>query len=75
MKKIIRSIAERLGVATGYHVAAYSSYLGEQRTGSMTVQMTPWLHADNYAELIDYIKEAQGHKQPPSITSITKLGL
>lgn len=38
--------------------------------------MRPWIHVDNYAELMDFIKrEATRPASAPSITSITKLGI
>lgn len=43
---------------------------------SMTVTMRPWLHIDNYMELVNYIKsEATRPASTPSITSVTKLGI
>ena len=42
----------------------------------MTVTMRPWLHIDNYMELVNYIKsEATRPASTPSITSVTKLGI
>ncbi len=78
MKNLIRKIAKLAGMATDYHVAAMywqDSHMSST-TMSMTVTLRPWLHSDNYMELIDFL-----HKQAtrptadmPVITSITKLG-
>ncbi len=77
MRKQLRTVAYWLGVSTAYHVAA--SYKQDSHIGmsviSMTVRIRPWLHDDNYRELMDYIKsQAVRAAEMPSITSITKLG-
>lgn len=41
----------------------------------MTCVVKPWLHADNYRELIDYVAgKCPEAKSTPCITSITRLG-
>jgi len=78
IRNIIRRIARRIGVKTSYHIAAMymrdSHVSGSQL--SMTCTMKPWLHADNYRELVDFVKsQAPGAVSDPSITSITRLGI
>ena len=77
MKKHIRAIAEWLGMSTSYHVAA--TYNRDSHTGfsviSLTVDVKPWIHADNYREVVDYVgSKAERIVGSPTITSITKLG-
>ena len=78
MRKFIRRFALWLGVVTEYHVSAtYSqdSHIGFS-TMSLTVAIKPWLHGDNYKELVEFVnKEATRPSSTPTITSITKLGL
>ena len=73
----LRRLARALGWSTSYHVAA--TYNRDSHIGfsviSMTVSVRPWLHADNYSELVAYVKtQAERPVGTPSITSITKLG-
>ena len=77
MRKQIRAAARWLGFFSVYHVCAdyqRDSHIGTS-TISMTVRVRPWLHEDNYRELMEYV-ESQAHRpaKMPSITSITKLG-
>lgn len=76
-RRALRRLAHALGWSTSYHVAA--TYNRDSHVGfsviSMTVSVRPWLHADNYSELVDYVKtQADRIVGTPSITSITKLG-
>jgi hypothetical protein len=78
MKQILRSVALRLGWKTSYHVAA--TYSRDSHIGysviSLTVDMLPWLHTDNYKELIDHMNsQADRPVGLPTITSITRLGV
>lgn len=77
VKQILRSVARRLGWKTSYHVAA--TYNRDSHIGfsviSLTVDMLPWLHTDNYKELVDYVEtQADRIVGKPTITSITRLG-
>jgi hypothetical protein len=77
MRKLLRRLASLIGWRTSYHVAA--TYQQDSHVGwsvlSMTCEVTPWLHADNYAELMDYVKaKATRPASMPTITSITRLG-
>lgn len=78
MRKTLRRVARRLGIATTYHVAALYHQDSHMSTStlSMTVTLLPWLHADNYRELIEYLhtQATRPTKEMPVITSITKLG-
>ena len=78
MRKLLRRFAHWLGYTTSYHVSA--TYQQDSHVGfsvlAMTVTMRPWLHVDNYTELVNYIKsEATRPASTPSITSVTKLGI
>ena len=78
MKKLIRHVAFLLGVRTVYHVSAVyrrDSYVTDSLV-TLIVPMYPWLHEDNYAELIARVEIWTTRPSgPPAITSITKLGL
>lgn len=75
MRKLIRTVAKRLGVKTGYHVSAEFKIADGHATISMTVTVTPWIHVDNYKDLVDYVHtKATGAEATPTITSITRLG-
>ena len=42
---------------------------------SLTCGMRPWLHSDNYSELVAYVKtQADNKTATPNIVSITRLG-
>lgn len=78
MRNLIRQVAKRAGVATSYHVAALyhqDSHMN-MSTLSMTVTLLPWLHIDNYRELVEYLhtQATRPTKDMPVIVSITKLG-
>lgn len=78
MKNLIRRLAKRAGVTTAYHVAALYQEDSHMSTStlSMTVTLRPWLHVDNYLELVEYLhsQAVRPTKEMPVITSITKLG-
>ena len=75
MRKLIRIVAKRVGVETSYHVAAEFGIADGHATISMTVTMTPWIHVDNYKDLVNYVHtKATRAKATPTITSITRLG-
>lgn len=76
-RRALRRLAYALGWSTTYHVAA--TYNRDSHIGfsvmSMTVSVRPWLHADNYSELVAYLKaNAAQCVGTPNITSLTKLG-
>lgn len=78
MKKALRFIARFVGWTTSYHVAA--AYQQDSHVGwsvlSLTVTARPWIHEDNYIQLLEAVKsEAERPTRMPSITSITKLGI
>ncbi len=78
MRNIIRRIARWSGVKTSYHIAAVYIRYGHVSSSqlAMTCTMRPWLHADNYLELVEFVKsQAPGAVSTPSITSITRLGI
>lgn len=77
MRTLIRRLAAKAGYSTSYHVAA--TYNRDSHMGysvlSMTVSVKPWIHRDNYAEVVAYVKtQATGCIGEPNITSLTKLG-
>ena len=81
MKKMIRNIATKLGVKTYYHFSATydrDSHTGFSISGG-TLGVRPWLHLDNYDELIsEIIGDLKGkgiYADQIAITSITKIGL
>ena len=78
MRRAIRQIAYWLNWSTSYHVAA--QYTRDSHVGfsviSLTVQMRPWLHRENYDALMNYVhSECVKPSSMPSITSVTKLGI
>jgi hypothetical protein len=77
VRHALRRMACALGWSTSYHVAA--TYNRDSHVGfsvvSMTVSVRPWLHADNYRDLVAYVQsQAVRPMGPPNITSVTKLG-
>lgn len=77
MRKLIRRLAAKAGCLTSYHVAA--TYNRDSHIGysivSMTVDVKPWIHRDNYADVVAYVKtQATGCVGQPNITSLMKLG-
>ena len=76
-RHLLRRAAYALGWATDYHVAATynrDSYVGISVI-SMTVSVRPWLHSDNYRDLVEHVhSHAVRPAGPPTITSVTKLG-
>lgn len=78
MKAFIRKVAKTLGWSTCYHVSA--TYPRDSHVGfsviSLTVTVKPWIHSDNYREVVDFVEaKADRPSSTPSIISITKLGL
>lgn len=78
IRSAIRRAAKALGVKTTYHVCA--TYTQDSHMGTtviaMTATVTPWLHEDNYRELVDFMKaSATRPVDTPCIASITKLGI
>jgi hypothetical protein len=73
----LRALAKKLGMSTSYHVAAVytqDSHMSESII-SMTITVKPWLHVDNYAEIVAYVKtQATRCVDTPNITSVTRLG-
>jgi hypothetical protein len=77
VRKAIRRLATWMGWKTSYHVAA--QYTRDSHMGwyviSMTATVSPWIHADNYREVVDYVKtQCDLPTGNPNITSLTKLG-
>jgi hypothetical protein len=77
MKKALRWLGRKLGIATWYHVAG--TYQRDSHMGtaviSLTVYVRPWIHEDNYPEVVAYVEsQADKPKTTPCITSITRLG-
>lgn len=73
MRRLIRNVAKALGVSTDYHVAGTWS----GGTIDMTVTIKPWLHADNFKELRDFVADELKHQAlgvKPNIVNITRLG-
>lgn len=78
MRILIRKLAAFLGIRTTYHVAAMYTHedLKSSCTGAMTVTITPWVHCDNYHDIVSFVQSSfEGCKDKPTITSITKLGI
>ena len=73
LRTAARQIAKSIGIATNYHVAWVVTIPAGSAIGSMTVTMRPWLHIDNYHDLVEYIRDEQKSETRPTITSITKL--
>lgn len=77
MKKALRWLGRKCRITTWYHVAA--TYQRDSHMGtsviSLTVYVMPWIHEDNYPDVVAYI-ESQADKpaMTPCITSITRLG-
>lgn len=78
MRNTLRRVAHWLGWKTSYHVVALYQQDSHMSTStlSMTVTLKPWLHIDNYRELVEYLHTQATRSTPamPVITSITKLG-
>lgn len=78
MKHLIRKIAAFLGIRTTYHVAAMYTHkiLKSSCNGAMTVTVTPWIHVNNYSDIVIFVQSSfDGCEDKPTITSITKLGI
>lgn len=79
MKNFIRSIAKAIGIKTNYHVACLYSRDSHVSTITMssTVTVKPWLHPDNYIEIVKCLHEEaiRPTKEMPIIVSITKIGI
>lgn len=78
MRKLIRRLAALIGYTTSYHVSA--TYSRDSHVGfsslSMTVNVCPWIHRDNYTDVVAYVKkQATGCVGDPVISSITNLGI
>jgi hypothetical protein len=77
MRTLLRWIGRKLGVRTWYHVSAtYPLSGGGSATMSCTLSVRPWLHSDNFSELVDFMKTQASYKnETPAIVSITRLGV
>lgn len=78
MRKLLRWLGRVFGVATWYQVSA--TYRQDSHTGtsivSLTCRVTPWLHNDNYNDLLRYVEsQATRPASMPVITNISKLGV
>ena len=73
LRTAARQIAKTIGIAKNYHVAWVVTIPAGSAIGSMTVTMRPWLHIDNYHDLVEHILGEQKSEARPTITSITKL--
>jgi len=72
MRKLFRWIAGKCGMETDYHIYAINgtSYI------SFTCTVSPWLHEENYSDLIEYAGNlVENKKGRVAIASITKLGI
>ena len=75
MSRALRWIASACGVRTTYHVASFYCIPFSNTVASGTYTMSPWLHRDNYLDLVQAVhRDHPDAKTPPTITSITKLG-
>jgi hypothetical protein len=63
-------------MTTWYHVAAiYPIEGGGWATLSCTCSVRPWLHHDNYQDLVAYVQtQADNKSVTPNVVSITRLG-
>ena len=75
MRILLRWIGRKCGMTTWYHIAAMYPLPNGSATMSMTCEVRPWLHSDNYQELVAYVKaQADSTTTTPNIVSITRLG-
>lgn len=75
MRKLLRWIGRHCGITTWYHIAATYPLPNGSATMSLTCAMRPWLHSDNYSDLVAYVKtQADSKTTTPNIVSITRLG-
>ena len=76
MRTLLRWIGRKLGMTTWYHIAAtYPLGGGGYATLSCTCGIAPWLHHENYQDLVAYVKtQADNKAATPNIVSITRLG-
>jgi hypothetical protein len=79
MRKIIRILAKTLGFKRSYQVAATYVKSGQTNgwsTVSLIVTMRPWLHVDNYKDLVQYVEESSDSPSyTPVIINISRLGV
>ncbi len=77
MKKLIRFVCEKLGFSTSYIVSAtWTRSDGSFSTLTYTCTIYPWLHVDNYQQLLEHTqKESKQNKVMPNIIEVTKLGI
>ena len=77
MKKIIRKIAQKLGIVTHYHVTAcYVNQQGVCGYLDVTLGIAPWLHMENGNDLHQFFQaKAKFNDSNPIILNITKLGI
>lgn len=76
LRKLARTVCKSIGVHTSYHISAvYSSDIG-MVTSSMILNVNPWIHNDNYHEVVSFVRDqVEKTNSTPTITSITKLGI
>ena len=75
MRTLLRWIGRKCGLGTWYHVAATYPLPSGYATMSLTCSVRPWLHADNYPELVAYVAtQAGADGVKPNIVSLTRLG-
>jgi hypothetical protein len=75
MRKLLRWVGKKCGMVTWYHVAATYPVQFGYATMSLTCYVRPWLHADNYQELVAYVAmHADTKEAKPNIVSLTRLG-
>ena len=74
MRKVFRWVCVKFGLKMWYYITATYPTAGGYATISCTCSVAPWLHNDNFSELVEYIKtQANSNTVTPNIVNITRL--
>jgi hypothetical protein len=75
MRTLLRWMGSKLGMVTWYHISATYPLPNGHATMSLTCSVRPWLHVENYPELVAYVAtQAHVAGAKPNIICITRLG-
>jgi len=75
MSNLLRRLARACGLKTWYLVTATYPIGGGYGTVTCTCSVAPWLHIDNYPDLLAYVKtQASSSAATPNIIGVTRLG-
>ena len=76
-RRLLRWTGRKLGLVTWYHVTATYPVSGGKAALSLTCSVRPWLHHDNFLDLVEYVDSQAGTEKggKPNIVSLTRLGL